>query len=99
MNGGAAEGAAVAFNEVEAGREEFLLGVHGELSKRGGSGVGEGDPEADDGLKGLLFVYDDGRDMLVGLFEGLEGLGTAVGEQHGMHDVRGGRDRAGGGWT
>jgi len=81
MNRGAAEGVTVAFNGIEAGFEELLLGVLGELGEDGGGGIGEGAAKAYDGLEGLFVVNDDRGNILVRLTERREGKETAVGEQ------------------
>ena len=91
MDRGAAEGVTVAFNGVEAGFEELLLGFLGEFGEGGGGGIGEGAAEAYDGLEGPRFVHDDRRDVLVGLFEGLNALEAAVGKEHGADDLDGRR--------
>ena len=97
MDGGAAEGVAVARDRVEAGLEELFLGFLGELGKGGGRGIGEGAAEAYDGLEGVLLVDDDRGDVLVGLVQRLEGLGAVIGQQLVMagpfvgHVGRGGR--------
>ena len=46
MNRGAAEGVTVAFNGIEAGFKELLLGVLGKLGEDVGGGIGEGAAKA-----------------------------------------------------
>ena len=77
---GAAEGVTVAFNGIEAGFEELLLGLPRELGEGGGGGIGEGSAKAFDSLKGLFVVDDDCGDIFVGLIERCEGKEAAVGE-------------------
>jgi hypothetical protein len=81
MDCGAAEGVTVAFNGIEAGFEELLLGVLGKLGEDGGGGIGEGAAKAYDGLEGLFVVDDDRGDILVGLIKRREGKEAVVGEQ------------------
>lgn len=95
MDRGAAKGVAIAFGGVEAGLKKLFLRVLGEFAEGGGGGVGESGAETDDCLEGLLFVNDDGGDVLVGLFERLKGLKAAVEEEHGAVDFDGGRNGAG----
>src|ERR1035437_2619492 len=95
MDRGTAEGIAVAFGGVKTGLEELFLGFLREFAERGGGGIGECSAEADNGLEGLLFIDDDGRNVLVGLFEGFGSLEPAVGEQHRADDFDGGRNGGG----
>ena len=81
MDGGAAKGIAIPGHRVEAGLEELLLHILGQLAEDGCRRIGKRPAEADDGLEGLLVVNDDGRDVLVRLIELREREETVVGDQ------------------
>jgi hypothetical protein len=81
VNGGPAQGVAVARDRIEAGCEEALLGCGRELGEDVRGSVGEGAPEALDGLEGPVRVDQDGGEDLVRLLQRLERGEAVIGQQ------------------